>query len=466
MQRRIGRMGRPARPWHSLWLPADRLAATGLLKCRTILHRLSSHRLSLIRMTARACLVAALAVACALVCEGASAASPNRRLPVSPPRQEPMIFYVVKGAPDSCGRGCDSWIEAEGKIESGTAARLKVFLDRLRNRNLPIYFASPGGNLDQAVMMGGMLHAKPTIARVGRTLVRECGFEAQDSEICVKFKQSGRELHGDLFTRGAICASACPYVFAGAAVHEIAPDAVLAVHSPKIFFTLHGGPVDPSVVAAATERGHERADRMVATYLAKVGIDAGLLGLTKTVKFEDIHILTRDEIARFGLDRRGQVETPWKFENDKFSMMHKVAVVQRPGEKSFRLLQWRVACVDAKRLELDFQRPALVNASFASVSIASNDAKPTYFVYPPATAPGIEQWGLRMPQPALQSLLDRPEIEFIETSLGADGHRLPQTIKLSNDGWDGALGRLLAVCPHPRDSAAAQASQSGDTTAK
>jgi hypothetical protein len=197
-----------------------------------------------------------------------------------------------------------------------------------------------------------------------------------------------------------------------------------------------------------------------------VGIDAGLLGLTKTVKFEDIHILTRDEIARFGLDRRGQVETPWKFENDKFSMMHKVAVVQRPGEKSFRLLQWRVACVDAKRLELDFQRPALVNASFASVSIASNDAKPTYFVYPPATAPGIEQWGLRMPQPALQSLLDRPEIEFIETSLGADGHRLPQTIKLSNDGWDGALGRLLAVCPHPRDSAAAQASQSGDTTAK
>jgi len=378
-----------------------------------------------------------------------------------------MIFYVVKGAPDSCGRGCDSWIEAEGKIESGTASRLRVFLDRLRGRHLPIYFVSPGGNLDQAVAMGGMLHAKPTIARVGRTLVRECGFEAQDSDVCVKFKQSGRELHGDLFTRGAICASACPYVFAGAAVHEIAPDAVLAVHSPKIFFTLHGGPVDPSVVAAATERGHERADRMVATYLAKVGIDAGLLGLTKTVKFEDIHILTRDEIARFGLDRRELVETPWKFEADKSSMMHKVAVVQRPGEKSFRLLQWRIACVDAKRLELDFQRPALANASFASVSIAGeDDAKPTYFVYPPATAPGIEQWGLRMPEPALQSLLDRPEIEFIETSLDADGQRLPQTIKLSNDGWAGALESLLDVCPQPGDSAAAQASRSGVTTAK
>ncbi len=71
--------------------------------------------------------------------------------------------------------------------------------------------------------------------------------------------------------------------------------------SPKIFFNLRGGPVDPSVVAAAAERGHVRADRMIAAYLAKMGIDAGLLGLTKTVKFEDIHVLTRDEIARFGL---------------------------------------------------------------------------------------------------------------------------------------------------------------------
>jgi hypothetical protein len=172
-----------------------------------------------------------------------------------------MTFYVVKGSPDSCGRGCDSWIEAEGKIESGTAARFKAFMSRLRDRNLPIYFASPGGNLDQAVEMGNMLHARSTIARVGRTLVRECGFEAQDSEVCVKLKQSGRELHGELFTRGALCASACPYILAGAAVHEVAPDAVLGVHSAKVVLNLRGIQVDPAVVAVASQRGHERADQ-------------------------------------------------------------------------------------------------------------------------------------------------------------------------------------------------------------
>src|SRR5579864_7955897 len=160
-------------------------------------------------MTMRAGLVAALILTCVLTC-GTASAAPSHRRPAAPVRHEPMTFYVVKGALDACGRGCDSWIAAEGQIVSGTAARLKAFLDRHRDRNLPIYFASPGGNLDQAIVMGNMLHARPATARVGRTLVRECGFEAQDSDVCMKLKQSGRELHGDLFTGGAICASACP----------------------------------------------------------------------------------------------------------------------------------------------------------------------------------------------------------------------------------------------------------------
>jgi hypothetical protein len=36
------------------------------------------------------------------------------------------------------------------------------------------------------------------------------------------------------------------------------------------------------MIAAADERGHERADRLIAAYLAKIGIDGGLLALSKT----------------------------------------------------------------------------------------------------------------------------------------------------------------------------------------
>lgn len=84
---------------------------------------------------------AALVVTCALTCGAASSQEQGATSPPPPP--ESMTFYVVKGAPDSCGRGCDSWIEAEGKIEADTPARFKAILDRLVDRNLPIYFASP-----------------------------------------------------------------------------------------------------------------------------------------------------------------------------------------------------------------------------------------------------------------------------------------------------------------------------------
>jgi hypothetical protein len=146
--------------------------------------------------------------------------------------------------------------------------------------------------------------------------------------------------------------------------------------------------------------------------------------------------------------------------------MHKIAVVRGAGETSFRLLQWRIACFDANRFVLEFQRPVSANASFSSVSIASLDAKPVYFVYPPVKASSFEHWGLAMARPALQSLLDRPQAELSETSPAADGRRIPHTIKLSNDGWAQALESLLAACPPAKDPAAVQASRSGEAAAK
>jgi hypothetical protein len=69
----------------------------------------------------------------------------------------PMAFYVVKGTADACGGGCDSWIAAEGTIDAGAASRFRKFQRQLGDRRLPIYFYSPGGNLEQALAMGAML---------------------------------------------------------------------------------------------------------------------------------------------------------------------------------------------------------------------------------------------------------------------------------------------------------------------
>ena len=377
-----------------------------------------------------------------------------------------MQFYVVKGAPDACGRGCDSWIAVEGKIDSSAAGRFRKFFARVRARNLPLYFYSPGGNVEQALAMGALLREKPVIARVGQSIVNECGFEAQDGDACLKVKQSGRELHGDISTRGAFCGSACPYLMFGATTREVAADATLAVHSAKVLVSFRGPDVPPpQAVAAANLRAHERSDDMIAGYVAKMGVDRGLLALVRTVKFEDMHILTREEIARFGIDRREFVETPWTFEPGVRSIVHKVALQRKAGEKSFRTIQWRVICFDRDRFELDFQRPATSNPAFSSVSVSGSGA-PVSLVHARVRMSEVELWSARMTKISVQSLADTREADFTETSIAADGHRNPLTQKLSNEGLAESMSKLLTTCPAPTAPPTQQRVEARDRAAK
>jgi hypothetical protein len=400
-----------------------------------------------------------------LLCGPVFAAPAGRILPHVPVvSATPMAFYLVKGAAEACGRGCDSWIAAEGQIDAGAAARFRNFLRRVGDRHLPIYFYSPGGNLEQALAMGAMLHERTFIARVGRTVVTECGFEAQDSEVCIHLKQSGRELHGDLWTRGATCNSACPYLILGAATREIAPDAVLAVHSPRVVVNFRGGVPTQEMRAAAVARGLERADRLISGYLKKMGAEPGLLVLARTVKFEDMHILTREEIARFGIDRRDLAETTWKFENGARSMVGKVAFHLGGGETSYRALQWRLFCFNADQFELDVQRKAVADAIFATVSISSGETKPLLFTAGRARLPGYEIWGLRMNRASVQSLAALSQFEFTEISQTVDGRHLTHAAKISSEGLMAAFDSLLPTCPPSKSPVTPMASR--DSAAK
>jgi hypothetical protein len=76
------------------------------------------------------------------------------------PQRVPIVFYRAKGDANACGEGCTEWIAAEGYIDLGAAQRLKSFLNRNSARNLPIYFTSPGGLLQDALAIGRLLRAR------------------------------------------------------------------------------------------------------------------------------------------------------------------------------------------------------------------------------------------------------------------------------------------------------------------
>src|SRR5437763_283165 len=212
-------------------------------------------------MNRRAAFLAILVLGLTAV-PASAATAPARPKAVATPAP-PMVFYVAKGAPDACGRGCDSWIAVDGQVDASAAPRFKKFLQRSGNRNLPPSVPSP--------------------------------------------------------------------------------------------------------------------DRMLSSYIVKMGADLGLLEVARSIKFESMHVLTREQIVRFGIDRREFVETPWTFENNGRSMARKAVVERNDADKSWRTALWRIICFNADQFELDFQRPALASSVLPTLSISNSISAAQYF---------------------------------------------------------------------------------------
>jgi hypothetical protein len=108
-------------------------------------------------------------------------------------------------------------------------------------------------------------------------------------------------------------------------------------------------------VAAA--RGLERADRMLMHFIIKMGAEPALHVIASTTRFEDMHVLTREETVRFGIDRREFMETPWTFENNGRSMVRKTVAQKNDADKSFLMSQWRLYCSNTEQFELALSAP-------------------------------------------------------------------------------------------------------------
>ena len=190
-------------------------------------------RLSSVPMIVRA--VAALVLTCALTCGVASAASPKQRPQAPKSPEEPMTFYVVKGASDACGRGCDTWIEAEGKVEADTAARLKE-ISGSPSRSQPADLLRLAGRQSRPGHRDGE-HASRQVRPLPGWGEPRCGNVALRRRTATSASSSSNPAaNSTAISSPAVRSAPRPVLMflMGAAVHEVAPDAILAIHSPKV----------------------------------------------------------------------------------------------------------------------------------------------------------------------------------------------------------------------------------------
>jgi hypothetical protein len=357
-----------------------------------------------------------------------------------------LLIYLAKGQPNSCGPGCDHWIAIEGTLDREAAARVQRFLVGVKDTRIPIYLYSPGGSVEQSFVIGRLLRRRKAIARIGRTLVTACAAGTQIDRACLKIKTAGGEVQADLTIYHAMCNSACGYLFLGATTREVAPDAVIAVHNSKLTLIVHGR-APAQLIAEIRARDIARANRDRTAFIKAMGISHELDDLIATVKFESLHILTRAELYRFGVDTRPFSETLWTLENAARPYVHKTASAKK-DDGAFRTMEWRLFCEAKDRARLMFAREFDQGAAGRStVMMMAGPEKSVAFGQFPARVGSYEVWSDKVAPDLVNAIVAADHLQMGESILAPDGTHNVSTFEIDTTGLQPAWTQLVASCP-------------------
>jgi hypothetical protein len=312
-----------------------------------------------------AMMVAALVLACA------AHAGAQPKVAKAPPKAQkessnpktPLLLYLAKGEPNACGDGCSEWIAIEGTFDADAGARAQAFLRRHAARKLPVYFHSPGGNTAAAQALGRFMRQQGITAGVAATVPRGCASAFDPSDACRALKRSDKPVVAD-WRPDIACSSACVWALLGAKVRHVPPGARLGVHAGKLTLMrkLPDGRVQEIPPGQYSALHKERSAAIVATtrrYMRDMGIDTRLLDVAQKVAHEDIHYLTRDEVAAFGIDRRDFAETPWfyaQFSNGNAYVSKWIVEARGPERKEYRVSVVMLRCSSTSRLAMQYVR--------------------------------------------------------------------------------------------------------------
>jgi hypothetical protein len=234
--------------------------------------------------------------AAVLACGEVAARTGGPAAPGTVVQRSPLVVFVARGAADACGPGCSEWIAAEGFFDTGAAQRFRDVVTALGDRALPVFFNSRGGLVTPAMAVAEILRQRRMTAGVARTIPQGCADAGLADAACRGLVQP--QVAARLRLEDAGCHSACIYAMIGATTRRLGSGARLGVHAART--RAGAAPTDPGNVYSALK-----------LHVLVNGVDPALVDLAARVRFERLHMLSRDEIARFGLETRGPYETPW-----------------------------------------------------------------------------------------------------------------------------------------------------------
>ena len=353
-------------------------------------------------------------------------------------RSEPMIFVVATGEPNACGRGCTEWIAGEGQFDEGAARRFREFLALLAKRDLPIFFNSDGGLVEEAVQIGLILRESRMTAGVARTVPEGCHLGAPLDDACRRLMQSKSEHKARLYFGSARCGSACVYAMVGASTRHVDPGATLRIHS------IVGREID-------------EAANFLRRYVIGMGIDPALVDAAAKIPSRSFRGLSRGEIEGFGIETRGVYETPWFAYHGRvgeFLLLKSVTYPTGDSGDEYRTRTVGLACSPfhpsirfTYRTELtakDGRTPSMIRAKIGDSQIdlatlnPQKDLVEKSFDLEPRQLLEIETGSFEITEMFDQSIFKKPSLVVRFSTLGLSEKIVALESIASGDGCDAA----------------------------
>jgi hypothetical protein len=321
-----------------------------------------------------------LVVLCALLLPAATAALAQ---PAQKSRggfkHEPMIFFVAKGDADACGPGCDTWIAAEGTFDPAVHERLSAFLKVPARRRLPIFFHSPGGELQPSIATGNLLRERRMTAGIGQTLPEGCRVRARADAACRKLMASGRVLKAALKVDRGVCASGCGYALIGASARLIGPGAKFGVHANRLVPVRAADASNQRANAAVTREAELRAYELLRQYVALAGVDPALIDLAMKTPHNRVHWLTERELTLYGVVPGDSFETRWlriPVADGKFTIVKSLTQPSQANRDEYRTTIIGIDCIAGERPSVTLRRelPSSEQGGRVAMRISSGEA--------------------------------------------------------------------------------------------
>jgi hypothetical protein len=159
-----------------------------------------------------------------------------------------------------------------------------------------------------------------------------------------------------------------------------------------------------------------------------MGVDRGLLDLARAVSYESMHLLTRSEIYRFGIDTRSFAKTGWTLQGGPPGFIRKIAVARKDDGASFQTIEWRLFCENKGRALLTLlwtSDPAAVGSS--SLSLIAGSEQPVKLVNFSVPAGGSQEiWKGLIASDALKKFFAVQSLELRKSTSVPDG-KIDQT---------------------------------------